>query len=139
MKGYALTRPLLNTLSRIQAIFWHFRIVDGNIFTREKVLVSAPMGGDRVKHGYGGMVPAALRLGRRPLKRESPLEAASWLSSWSNIVPSLRQLFRQIPCGIVCGISLTLVKYKDITFSSNPKVPEEILRNGARVVEKAGL
>ena len=87
MKGYAYTRPHPRTFSRIQAIFWHFRIVDGNIFIREKVPVTAPMGGDRVKHGYGGMVPAALRLGRCPLKRESPLEAASWLSSWSNIVP----------------------------------------------------
>ena len=60
----ALTRPLPNTLSRIQAIFWHFRIVDGKICTRERVLVSAPMGGDRVKHGYGGMVHEASRLGR---------------------------------------------------------------------------
>ena len=77
MKGYALTRPLPNTLSRIQAIFWHFRIVDMTICTRERVLVSAPMVGDRVKHGYGGMVPEASRLGRCLEERDLPLEAAS--------------------------------------------------------------
>ena len=60
---------------------------DGKICTRERVLVSAPMGGDRVKHGYGGMVPAASRLGRCPPKCESPSEAASRLETLSTIVP----------------------------------------------------
>ena len=52
-------------------------MVDIATCTFEMVLVSAPMGGDRVKKGYGGMVPAASRDGRCLGERDLPREDAA--------------------------------------------------------------
>ena len=44
--------------------------------------MSARMGGDRVKHAYGGMVHEASRLGRCLEERDLPLEAAFRLETF---------------------------------------------------------
>ena len=89
MKGYAHTRPHPTTISNKQATCWHYRVVDIATCTFDVGLVSAPMGGDRVKKGCGGMVPAASRLGGCLGERDLAREDAARVETSGSIVPQV--------------------------------------------------